>query len=375
MKKSLFFAAAMLLMSNAMMAQGTCKNGPKSWNFVEVQGGVEWTASDAKIDKLLSPIGAISLGRYFTPVVGARLHVSGLQAKGRFEALNKDYKWNFITTDADLLINLTNLFSCNVSRPLNLIFVGGLGLTDAWKNDDMKEIVTTNPNLAPLAWTSNNRLSHNLRAGLRLETNVAKPLGLSLEIDANSLDDRFNSKNNDADDWMISGMIGISYRFGHKKCCCQAKPEPVPVVEPEPVVEPAPVVPAPVVVEEKKPEPKAVVKTEKLHETIFYVICKSNPVPGGNGEMQRVADFMNKYKDAKVMVIGYADKGTGNAKINKMYAERRAAECKDALVKNYKCDASRIIIDSKGDTIQPFTENDKNRCVIIDSEAQYTVYE
>ena len=84
---------------------------------------------------------------------------------------------------------------------------------------------------------------------------------------------------------------------------------------------------------------------------------------------------MNKYKDARVKIVGYADKGTGNAKINAKYAKNRAEECKNALVKLYGCDGSRIDIDSKGDTVQPFTENDKNRCVIIDSSAQYEVYE
>ena len=84
-------------------------------------------------------------------------------------------------------------------------------------------------------------------------------------------------------------------------------------------------------------------------------------------------EVLQRYDE--VSIVGYADKGTGNPEINVMYAERRAAQCKDALVNKYGCDASRISIDSKGDTVQPFAENDKNRCVIIDSEAQYTVYE
>ena len=37
-------------------------------------------------------------------------------------------------------------------------------------------------------------------------------------------------------------------------------------------------------------------------------------------------------------------------------------------MKNYGCNAANIIIDSKGDTVQPFAENDKNRCVIVDGE-------
>jgi hypothetical protein len=44
-------------------------------------------------------------------------------------------------------------------------------------------------------------------------------------------------------------------------------------------------------------------------------------------------------------------------------------------VNKYGIDASRIIVTAKGDREQPFAENDKNRCVIIDGTAQYTVYE
>ena len=351
------------------MAQDCCKKGPKlkSYSFVEVQGGMEWTATDAKIDKLLSPIGAVSIGHYFSPVVGARLHVSGLKAKGRFENLDKDYKWNFLTTDADLLVNLTNLFSCcNYSHPLNVIFVGGIGLTNAWKNDDMKDIVRQSPDLAPLAWTSSNRLSHNLRAGLRLETNVTKPLGVSLEVAANSLDDRFNSKTNDADDWMISGMIGLSYRFGYK----QTKPRKV-VRQVEEIVWVD--VPDTIVVKEKRP----IVKEEqkKIEETIFFQIRESdaNAAQGTEKAIKDVADLMKTSNDATFTVTGYADKGTGNAKLNKMYAERRAVDVTNKLINEHGIDASRVKSDSKGDTVQPFEENDKNRCVIITGEGTFKV--
>ena len=369
MKKVLLLAAAALLTSSAVMAQDDCKKGPKlkSWNFVEVQGGMEWTATDAKIDKLLSPIGAISLGRYFTPVVGARLHASGLQAKGRFENLDKNYKWNFITADADLLVNLSNLFSCcNYSHPVNVILVGGIGLTNAWKNDDMKDIVKANPDMAPLAWTTNNRLSHNLRAGLRFETDVTKPLGVSLEFDANSLDDRFNSKTNDADDWMISGMIGLSYRFGYKK----TKPrQVVRQIEEEVWVD----VPDTIMVKEKRP----IVKNEqkKIEEVIFFQIRESdaNAAQGTEKAIKDVADLMKTSEDAVFTVTGYADKGTGNAKLNKMYAEKRAADVTNKLINEHGLDASRVKSDSKGDTVQPFEENDKNRCVIITGEGTFKV--
>ncbi len=78
MKKTLLVAALALLTSGVVMAQDKKQGKIRSWNYVEAQGGLDWTTTNAKIDKLLMPMGAVSLGRYFTPVVGARLHVSGM---------------------------------------------------------------------------------------------------------------------------------------------------------------------------------------------------------------------------------------------------------------------------------------------------------
>lgn len=366
MKKTLCVAALSLLMSGAMMAQGgTQKQGKiRSWNYVEAQGGLNWTTTNAKIDKLLMPTGALSFGHYFTPVIGARLHVSGLQAKSRFEAMDQNYKWNYVNTDADLLINLSNLFSKNYERPLNLIFVGGLGLNYAWDNDELKDLQAP-ADLVPLAW-DDNRLSHNLRAGLRLETNVAKPLGLSLEVAATSLDDRFNSKTNDKDDWMISAMVGLSYRFG----LTREKPRKVVRQIQKEVWED---VPDTIIVKEKRP----IVKEEqkKIEEVIFFEICQSdaNAAQGTEKAIKDVADLMKTSADATFTLTGYADKGTGNPTINKMYAQKRADNVTNKLIKEHGLDANRLKSDSKGDTVQPFAENDKNRCVIITGEGTFKV--
>ena len=377
MKTKKLLALALMALTAAITAQAQedKRDALRSYSYVEAQGGLQMTLTDVSKGKLITPTGALSFGHYFTPVVGARLHVNGPQAKSGFDTPEAYYKWNYVTTSADLLVNLTTLATGSYQNPLNLIFVGGLGLNYAWDNDELKALQLS-PEMAPLAW-KDNRLGHNLRAGLRLETDVTKPLGFSVEVAANSMDDRFNSKTNDKDDWMVTAMVGVAYRFGKR----YQKPAPVmaPVVQEVVEDHSADLAPATPVVEEKKPEPKpqpkAVVKKETLHENIFYVICMSDPEDQGKAQLKRVADYMKKYKDAKVSIVGYADRGTGNPQINVMYAERRAAQCKDVLVNKYGCDAARIIIDSKGDTVQPFAENDKNRCVIIDSEAQYTVYE
>ena len=367
MKKTLILAAMTLLMSGTLMAQDSKKQGKiKSYNYVEAQGGLDWTTTNANITKLLMPQGALSFGHYFTPVVGARLHVSGLQAKSRFESAyyNLDYKWNYLTTDADLLVNISNLFSKNYARPLNLIFVGGLGLNYAWDNDELMNMRAP-AEVVPLAW-DDNRLCHNLRAGLRLETNVTKPLGVSLEVAANSLDDRFNSKTNDQDDWMVSALVGISYRFGYTR----EKPRKVVRQVEEEVWED---VPDTIVVKEKRP----IVKEEqkKIEEVIFFEICQSdaNAAQGTEKAIKDVADLMKTSADATFTLTGYADKGTGNPTINKMYAQKRADNVTQKLINEHGLDASRLKSDSKGDTVQPFEENDKNRCVIITGEGTFKV--
>ena len=103
----------------------------------------------------------------------------------------------------------------------------------------------------------------------------------------------------------------------------------------------------------------------RLHKEVFYAIRMSDNDLRGT-TLREVAEFMKTHEDVNVSVVGYADKGTGTAEQNKMYAQRRAQQFKNDLVAVYGADGSRIKIDSKGDTVQPFAENDKNRCVIVD---------
>lgn len=378
-KQCFFIAICALFAVNTATAQEDKRDVLKSYSYIEAQGGLQLTATDAKMSELFTPTAAISIGHYVYPSMGFRLHLNGLKAKSGFSDTEQYYKWNHVTTSADLLVNLTNLFTENPKHMLNVILVGGLGLSYAWDNDELKNLNIPHEK-TPYAW-EDNRLNYNLRAGLRLETDITKPLGISFEIGVNDLSDHFNSKANNTGDKMFTAMIGINYRFNKRF------QKPVPMLMPvvQEVIEDvsANMAPATFAIEEKKeevkpapkPEPKTVVKKETLHEEIFYVICKSNPTEGGQEQIQKVAQFMKKHKDAKVLIVGYADKGTGNPQLNMKYAGLRAKECKDALVKLYGCDSNNILTDSKGDTVQPFSENDKNRCVIIDSEAQYTVKE
>ena len=79
---------------------------------------------------------------------------------------------------------------------------------------------------------------------------------------------------------------------------------------------------------------------------------------------------MKENPKAKATIKGYADAGTGNARINARYAQERAEGVKKLLVEKYGIDASRLEVSSFGDTVQPFSENDSNRVVIAVAESK-----
>lgn len=349
-------------MAGSVAAQEYEKGELKSYTFVELQGGVQTELGGPKFTKLLTPAVGFNVGHFFTPEVGARLAAHGYQSKNGFKAIDQYYKFNYVSTNLDLLVNLTNVFSKTKAHPLNLMLVGGAGLNYSWDNDELKALQAAYPTqaYAPLHW-EDNRLTHNLRAGLRLETNMDKPVGVSLEVLANNTDDRFNSRTNSSDDWYVTAMLGVNIRLGRKYAQKQKEtpaPVPEPVVEPEPEPEPV-IAPEPAPVPVAKPEPKT------IHEDVFYVINHTQPSQAEMAKVERVAKFMADNPGATITVKSYADAGTGNASINSRLAQQRAENVKKTLVEKYGIDGSRISTSSYGDTVQPFTNNDSNRVSII----------
>ena len=103
----------------------------------------------------------------------------------------------------------------------------------------------------------------------------------------------------------------------------------------------------------------------ELHKEAFFDIRVTESDQASKIAAE-VAEFMRTHEDVSVTVIGYADRQTGNPTINVYYARERAKNFRKELVDRYKVDPNRISVDSKGDVVQPFSENARNRCVIID---------
>jgi outer membrane protein OmpA-like peptidoglycan-associated protein len=77
---------------------------------------------------------------------------------------------------------------------------------------------------------------------------------------------------------------------------------------------------------------------------------------------------MKEHPNCTVEITGYADRGTGNPKINNNLSQRRAQAVSNMLQRNYGIKKNRIKVDYKGDTIQPFAKEIENRVAICIAE-------
>ena len=374
--KSLFAASLLALGTTSAMAQATYtdQNGDEyTFNkhfFLDLQGGAQYTLGEAKFGDLLSPNVQLGLGYQFSPVFGMRLQANGWQSKGGWAGFraqkgetpyNAQYKYKYVAPGLDFMFNLSNLFcGWNPNRVLNVTAFAGAGANIAWDNDEVNELAATMKNMnaynLEYLWDGTKVRPYG-RAGLELAFKVSKSVSLMLEGNANIISDKYNSKKADNPDWYFNALAGVRINLG-KSYTKKAKP----VEEPAPAPAPEQEYVAP------KPEPKPVPvekKVEEIRRDIFFTINSYKIAPSEDAKIREVVDFLNKNPEAKVVVTGYADKGTGNDVINDRIAGKRAAAVVWMLTKKYNIPSERITEESKGARVQPFAENAENRVTIM----------
>lgn len=342
--------------------------------YVQAQFGGQYTLGESCFESLLSPNAQIGVGYNFSKLFGARLSVNSWKSKGGIETdyANEKWHWNYIAPMIDVTMNLSNAFcGYNPTRLVNVSIFGGIGANIGFKNDQANEVA----NVTYPVNGGNGSLSENVayawtgtktrfvgRAGVNVDFRITDNWSAGLEVNANVLNDHYNSKRAGNADWYFNALVGVKYNFGKTYTtreipCC--KPQIV-----EKVVEKVVEKPVPVVQEVKK----EVEKKEVLRRDIFYTISSVQIPASEQSKVKEIADYLKKYPEAKVTVTGYADKGTGSTAINNRLANNRANTVVNALVNQYGISKSRIVSSSKGDSEQPYSENAKNRVAICIAE-------
>lgn len=366
------FTVALAGLSTAAMAQATYtdKDGNeytfKKHAFLDLQGGAQYTLGEAKFGDLISPNVQLGIGYQFSPVFGMRLQANGWQSKGGWNGYKAtkdgtpytaDYKFKYVAPGLDFMFNLSNLFcGWNPNRVFNATaFIGG-GANFAWGNDEVNEIAANIKDqrsyLLEYLWDGT-KVRPFGRAGIDLEFKVSKAVSIMIEGNANFTSDKYNSKKAGNADWYFNALAGLRINLGKSHTKAEpVKEAPVPVqeyVKPEPKPQPK--------VEEKK--------VEEIRRDVFFVINSNKIASNEESKIKEVVDFLNANPDAKVVVTGYADAGTGNDRINDAISAKRAAAVVKVLKEKYGIEEARITEDSKGAHVQPFSENDKNRVSIM----------
>lgn len=326
--------------------------------FIQTQVGAAHTVGEAKFNDLISPAAAVNVGYKFAPAFGVRIGASGWQAKGGWVTPEQTYKYKYLQGNLDIMADLSTLFcGFNPKRVFNGYLFAGAGFNYAFDNDEANALNTREYELEYL-WNDHKTFPAG-RFGLGCDLRLNDRLSINIEGNANVLSDKFNSKKAGNCDWQINALVGFTIKLGKS----YTKTAPV-YYEPEPVVVKEEPKPEPVVVKE---EPKlAVVTVEPMKQNIFFALNSARIQDDQLAKIDALMKHLEKYPATKVVITGYADKETGNSRINMTLSQKRADNVAEAL-KAKGLATDRIVTDYKGDTVQPFanpTENRVSICIV-----------
>ena len=335
--KKLCTASLMMLLASAVCAQDNERTVSYPQLFFGAQAGAQATLTDYNNWELFTPTASFTFGSFFTPVVGARLHINGAWNRGGYIDNVEDfrYEYKYMTSDIDLMVNLVTLIGKKDYYPVNVYLIGGLGLNYAWDNNE----AFARKDKLILAY-DDGRFSHNARIGAQVECEISKHVSLNLEVA------------------QLTTQLGVAYKFAARKGEKAKRPK----AEKEQVESAE--------VWETRQDTiwyDDVVETPKdengsMTWNVFYDVRESDFK--ANEQLASIGAFLKDRHDCKVDIKSYADAKTGNPQINMELSKQRMEKAVKALT-DAGVPASSITSNYYGDSIQPFAENDKNRVTII----------
>ena len=363
-------AGAMLFAGATAMAQETVTEYTYTPNwYIQGQFGGQETLGETSFGHLFSPNAQIAAGYNFNPYIGARLAVNAWQSRGALnvatpEAHTHKWKWNYVAPTVDAVVNLTNLIGgYNPNRLVDVDFIAGIGANIGFSNEQAQtanaELVAEHAGALEYLWDGT-KARFVGQMGLDLNFNVSNHVAIGLELMANVLPDGYNSKKAGNADWYFNGLVGVKYTFGPKYNKTVREIEQPVAPEPqivERIIERVVEAPVTNVVEEVRPE--------MLRRDVFFRINTYNITNEEMYKVNEVAQFLKDHPNAKVVVTGYADKGTGTLAINLRLSKQRAQTVANTLKNKFHIAADRITVKSMGEAEeQPYSDPIDNRVAI-----------
>lgn len=215
MKKLLLITSALVFVLFSQSASAQSVSAKKSGWFVTIGGGgqVYYGESDteASFSDRITPALDISVGKWMSPVWGARIQYNGLGMKGLTNASNPyssaaykdthlyEQKFGYWNIHADLLFNLSAAICQYPRRFYELIPYGGIGYAGSYGKGDNENA---------------NSCSVSLNGGLLNKFRVCRSVDLYLDLRAVMLQDKLDKQVGGIRfDGAAGATLGVTYKF------------------------------------------------------------------------------------------------------------------------------------------------------------------
>jgi len=386
MKKNILTLAAIFTAAVSANAQETLSNSKffDNWQVGVKAGGFSYTTQEAFLKNTRATFGA-EIGKQISPVF--RLGLEGM-AYVRPNLVDDDPKYgNFIDqTNVSLVgtVNLSNLFAGYKEAPRFFEVEGFAGL--GWMHQYIQNII---PGVNTRENSITNGMSAQFGSNLLFNLGQSKAWGIKLSpaivyaVDTPAKNS-INSLNSSASFTQLTA--GVVYRFkgsngahhftrpsnreelealnkqlaglrsdlrGKEDQLSESQRR---IAQLERDLEEA---------RNKKPQviEKTITTSKKtLESVVTYRVGRTNIEPSQLPNVERIATYLKKYPNSKVVIKGYASP-EGNLEKNQKLAADRAQSAKKILVSRYKIAADRIQAEGNG-IGDMFSEPDWNRVSI-----------
>jgi outer membrane protein OmpA-like peptidoglycan-associated protein len=340
------------------------KNKPGDNWFISLAGGGSMLIGDdngqaAFADRLnINP--QFSFGKWFNPYIAFRIQLTGGPLVGYDADRGAElFKQNntYFASHADLLLDVTNLWApYRETKVFRLIPWIGLGYAQRFNNQNIPRTETPTFN-----------------SGILTAFRLSKRIDLNVELQGSLLNEDFNRiYKYHLTDFIAQGTVGLTFKLGKTDF---------------EVIEPmdyallndlnSQINSLRAENEELGKRPKSCPDCPQLvpativnnyAENVVYFRLNSSKIDSNQQiNIFNTAEFMKENK-APIKVVGYADKKTGTSSYNLTLSEKRARAVAKELIEKYGISSDQITIEWKGSDVQPFSENNWNRVVIMTAE-------
>ena len=279
--------------------------------------------------------------------------------------------FNYVSGTFDVLANFTNLMRGHYKErnPIDVIGFAGIGVIHSFDNE------ISNPSFSHFV----------IKAGLRINFNISNQIAIFAEGKTSATEEKFDGYSGTAlGDGVANAGIGIQFTFNKKfntlsnafkvtadeidrlnkkinenryiienhqdilerhqnlldrleKCCDENK---------------------------SKEVVTQLVGNVHLPEYIRFKLDSYRIEASEYRKIADVADYLKVNDNSRLLIIGYADRLTGNPSYNMSLSQRRV-EAVASELRRLGISSNRVFIEWKGDREQPFPQNEWNRVVIM----------